>query len=90
MHLTLEEMPMEDRAKDIEDFEKTFGRRIITPRYYLQKDEKGDLIMSKEEWILRARCLCDCGCEVSLKHHGTHKKSKKHKDLMEKQCKKED
>ena len=72
----------------IKPYEELFGRKIITPRDY--KHIKDDMISRHEammKWERTARCICDCGCEVSLKKHSQHKKTKKHKDLMEKQRK---
>ena len=91
MPLTLKEMENLSNEYRIVAYEEYYGRKIITPRDY--KNIKDDMTARHEamiKWEKTARCICDCGCEVKLKSHGTHKKSKKHKDLMEKQCKKED
>ena len=71
------------RVKDIEDCEQIYGRKVITPRLYLQRDDKGDFLMSKDEWIMTARCICDCGANIKLKSHPQHKKSKKHKEYLD-------
>ena len=81
MPLTLEEMePLsyEDRIKAYEEY---YGRKIITPRDY--KDENGKCFKGPDEWLKKARCICDCGAEIGLKYHGTHKKSKKHKEYLD-------
>ena len=78
----MEKLDEARRIKDIEDCEQMYGRKVITPRLYLKRDDKGDFIMSKDEWMVKARCVCDCGAEVTLKWHGGHKKTKKHEENL--------
>jgi hypothetical protein len=80
----MEKLDEARRIKDIEDCEQMYGRKVITPRFYLKRDDKGDFIMSKDEWMVKARCVCDCGAEVKLKSHPQHKKSKKHEEYLDK------
>ena len=85
MPLTLEEMETLSYEDRIKAYEEYYGRKIITPRDY--KDEDGKCFKGPDEWLKKARCICDCGSEVALVSHCQHKKTKKHKDLMEKQRK---
>jgi hypothetical protein len=66
----------------IKPYEELFGRNIITPRCYKEKEDYLERQKAYDEWYKKARCICDCGSEVSLKSHGEHKKSKKHKDTV--------
>ena len=73
----MENLSDEDR---IVAYEEYYGRKIITPRDY--KDENGKCFKGHGELYKKARCICDCGCEVKLTSHGQHKKSKMHNELM--------
>ena len=77
MPLTLEEietLSYEDRIKAYEEY---CGRKIITPRDY--KDENGKCFKGPDEWLKKARCICDCVANVKLTYHSTHKITKTHK-----------
>jgi rRNA maturation endonuclease Nob1 len=82
MPLTLEEIQNLSNEDRIKAYEKYYGRKIITPRGY--KDENGKCFKSPNEWYEKARCICDCGANVKLRYHSTHKKSKKHKEYLDK------
>ena len=64
----------------IKPYEELFGRKIITPRWYKEKEDYLERQKAYDEWYKKARCICDCGSEISLTSHWKHKKSKKHKD----------
>jgi hypothetical protein len=66
----------------VEHYDRLFGREIITPRYYLERDEKNMPKMHYDAWYKMAKCRCDCGAEVSLAYHSHHKKTKKHKENL--------
>ena len=83
MPLTLKEMENLSDEDRIVAYEEYYGRKIITPRDY--KNIKDDMTARHEamiKWEKTARCICDCGCEVQLRFHCTHKKTKKHLELM--------
>ena len=62
-------------------YELLYGRKVITPRLYLNLPSS-EQCKAQIEWYKTARCICDCGSEVSLKSHWAHKKSKKHKEYV--------
>ena len=66
---------------DVEKNEMVYGRKVITPKLYLNLSGN-EMVKAQIEWYKTARCICDCGIEGSLKSHGAHKKSKKHNMLM--------
>ena len=69
-------LPFRDQIKAYEEF---YGRTIITPRDYDPGDGVG-----YSKWYMKAKCRCVCGAEVMLKRHCEHKKSKKHKEYLDK------
>ena len=64
------------------EHEELYGRKIITPRYYKEVEDYLEQQKAYHAWYKKARCICDCGSEVSLNSHWKHKKSKKHTDTV--------
>ena len=85
MPLTLEEINnIDDFKARIKPYEELYGRKIITPRYYLEKDEEGKPKMKYDEWYKQAKCVCSCGSVVQVRQILQHRKTQKHTKLLDK------